>query len=679
MLWYKDVITKAIVNGVANRKVELLGNIAHNTKDIAPFMMPVPPDKVATMLHLNPEHVKQYFDPRLFSEEINNIDPADIVADVPAFTPDIGTGILRYMDNGKVKAFQVTSPELFETLRQYDDNLIQKSDNTLTKFGKAVFSAPKKLTTITVTKSPWFPFRNTIRDTQTWFTNSKIPMKSMPKFQLLAGKEILMQGKYYHQYLADGGANDFWATSNPGETPVADYATKLVSTPNKVAEALYTKLIDERFYQASELQNRLAEYIYHRKLNDAKLGEEKSRRIAAHESLGVTVYFGDVGRWTKQVGHYVPFGSANVAALKRMYEGLRDRPKQTIGKALLLQLPLHIAVYEAYKDKKWYKELPKWFKASYIPIKTENGIIQIPVDYSYSAIFGEVPTSLYQYATTGDVDALKQAGVDIAQSLLPPYAPEALTIPGELLVNKDFFTGQYINPPATEGMSAKYKIRPGQHDIVVHAVQAIHDMLNKAGIDIDIMSPAQASHILYKTLGKFNTLLYFPDKYIYGSDVRARNNMIPLWQPTYKRESKTIGEFYDYRKQIITAINDAGARGEKASPELYAKRNKIRKYSDIISAMNKAKQWYATDQHIDKNKAMKSIRKALRKQAYSDIFAGIDQRRQFKTAMKQSLEFIRTGYRFPSRQRLYQYLNAITRLRTDIAESALKKVGYDGQ
>lgn len=259
-------------------------------------------------------------------------------------------------ENGKRVTFEIT-PEMYEAMRP---SILPDSENVIAKTVRGVSKARRNLIT---QYNPFFAVRNAIKDAQDVWWNSQHAVKTYAKFPT-AVKEILTKGRYYTEYLQNGGEAQKHYDNNKRSF---DTETKLQKMSG-VAFGWISKMSD-----FSEKIPRLAEYIASRE-NGASVD------TAMLDSARVTTNFqagGDITKWANR--HGFTFLNAGVQGFLQNVRNVREAKMNGLkgglalmGKLAVAGIPMILANAILWGDDEEYEELSDYVKDNYYIIGKFN-------------------------------------------------------------------------------------------------------------------------------------------------------------------------------------------------------------------------------------------------------------------------------------------------------------------
>lgn len=309
-------------------------------------------------------------------------------------------------ENGEKVTFEITD-EMYDAMKPTSEGLAytNKVANTISNSMRGVLTE----------YNPTFMLTNAIKDAQDVLINSQHPVKTYKNFPK-AVKELASKGKWYTEYIQNGGADN-------------TYFDKQTNTFNKEKSGL-SKAIGFPLEKISMANNfieripRLAEYIASRESG-------RSVDVSMLDSARVTTNFsagGDVTKFLNRNG--ATFLNASVQGAAQQVRNVREAKAnglkgwvQLATKVALAGLPALFLNGLLWDDDEEYEELSDYVKQNYYVVaKMQDGkFVRIPKGRTM-AVIQEAFTQV-QNALTGDDEVDLQSFLDLAISNLAPNNP----------------------------------------------------------------------------------------------------------------------------------------------------------------------------------------------------------------------------------------------------------------
>ena len=332
-------------------------------------------------------------------------------------------------ENGEKVTFEITE-EMYDAMKPTSEGLSndiefkipEKLRNKIDKTGKTVPETIKPLNALSSLQrgvlteyNPTFMLTNAIKDAQDVFINSQHPARTYKNFPK-AIKELTAKGKWYTEYMQNGGADN-------------TYFDKQTNSFNKEKSGL-SKAIGFPLEKISEANNfieripRLAEYIASRESG-------RSIDVSMLDAARVTTNFsagGDVTKFLNRNG--ATFLNASVQGAAQQVRNIREAKAnglkgwvQLASKVALAGLPVLFLNGLLWDDDEEYEDLSDYVKQNYYVVaKMQDGkFVRIPKGRAM-AVIQEAFTQVHN-ALTGDDEVDLQNFLELAVSNLAPNNP----------------------------------------------------------------------------------------------------------------------------------------------------------------------------------------------------------------------------------------------------------------
>jgi hypothetical protein len=128
-----------------------------------------------------------------------------------------------------------------------------------------------------------------------------------------------------------------------------------------------------------------------------------------HAAKRVTTDFTAAGKYAKIANQVIPFFNASIQGTRTFARTVRRNPSRAAAHGFWRVAFPTLALWWAYKDEDWYKEMPYWERYTYwhIPIN-EKVVMRIPKPFEWGYAFAVLPEATFDTAyraTQGDPDA----------------------------------------------------------------------------------------------------------------------------------------------------------------------------------------------------------------------------------------------------------------------------------
>lgn len=179
---------------------------------------------------------------------------------------------------------------------------------------------------------------------------------------------------------------------------------------------------------------------------------------AMNEAAEVTTPFGRGGYHTRQVNQYIPFFQASIAGTDKLFRQAIANPKRMAAAAAVLAA-LEVMHHLLFKDEPWYNEQEPYLRYRFWAFPTPAGLMRFPKPQGLMSGGQALFQESLRYLSAKDprmTDAMWQTALEFT----PPAVPSGVSIPLDLIRNKDF-QGRPIIPRGEEaapGVMAKYQV-----------------------------------------------------------------------------------------------------------------------------------------------------------------------------------------------------------------------------
>lgn len=272
-----------------------------------------------------------------------------------------GNYIAMFYDNGEIKSFKIEEDVYKAFAPSSIEELINKN-----AFSKATAGFLKKVTdfrrNLLTTYSIGFSMNNPIKDIEEAVFNTKYGVGRFGLNYARALFEMAIGGKYYKDYLRQGG----------GANTYFEYDTGIKKS-NKVVKAMTTPIrIVNQLNEVLERAPRLAEYI-------STIQQTGNVNEALYNSAEITTNFKRGGDVTKAFNRYgVNFFNASVQGMDKLWRNIKGENGakgyvQLVTRATIFGIAPAIISGIVYKDDDDYEDLPDYIKNGYWLFKTGEG------------------------------------------------------------------------------------------------------------------------------------------------------------------------------------------------------------------------------------------------------------------------------------------------------------------
>lgn len=343
-------------------------------------------------------------------------------------------------ENGKRVTFEITD-EMYDALKPTSEGLAYT--NKVLNKGTNIFRG------LVTEFNPTFMLTNAIKDAQDVLINSQHSARTYKNFPK-AIKELASKGKWYTEYMENGGADNTYFDKETNDfTGEKSRLSKVIGFPfEKISEA-------NNFIERIP---RLAEYIASRESG-------RSIDVSMLDSARVTTNFaagGDVTKFLNRNG--ATFLNASVQGATQNVRNIREAKANGLKgwvhlatKVALAGLPSILLNNLLWDDDEEYEELSEYVKKNYYVVaKTQNGkFVRIPKGRAVAVIqnaFEQV-----QNAVTGDDEVDLKSFLELAVSNLAPNNPidNNIIAPIMQVANNETWYGEDLVPTRLKDLPAK--------------------------------------------------------------------------------------------------------------------------------------------------------------------------------------------------------------------------------
>lgn len=521
-------------------------------------------------------------------------------------------------ENGERVEFEITE-EMYEALKpkskatQYKNKLLNGASDLFRK--------------LTTEYNPTFFLTNPIKDVQDVLINSQHPGRTYLNIPRAIAEQAA-KGKYYQEYLENGGENNTYFDTERETFAEKGFMEKILAPVSFLNNHI-------------EMTPRLAEYIASRQAG-------RSIDVAMLDAARVTTNFAAGGDVTKLLNRNgATFLNASVQGAIQQVRNVREaHHKGLMGyvglatRFAVAGLPAMVLNNLLWEDDEEYEELKDYIKQGYYIVgKTDEGkFIRIPKGRTLAVIqdaFQQVSNAM-----TGDDEVDLGSFLKLVADNIAPNNPLTNNIAAPLVQaynNKAWYDGDIVptrlqDLPATE-----------QYD---HKTDALSIKASKAlsNIGVDI-SPYKINYVLNQYSGGLgDTLLPFITPKAESSVDTAGGKLLAPLRDKFTTDpvmnNRVVDEFYDLSDALEVQANSAYATDEDMLKSMFMTSHSYdlsdlyKKQREIQSGDLPDSQKYANSRAIQKqiNEAME---KALGEYGNVDIngvYAEVGDRRFNKSS-----------------------------------------------
>jgi hypothetical protein len=579
--------TYAIINASERNNIGVaMANLAGSNYELGRLF-----EKVAKPMRPVTVNVEEVLQKALKGTELTPDDIPEGMGEmiVTLFRPmqDRGANMLNVNFGDKQEVFQV-DPDLFKAIQ----GLNAEDVSTILR----IMAIPAKLLRAGATLSPDFTVRNPIRDQFTAFVYSKYGF--VPGIDLSKGIwELLNKGEDYKLWKAGGGEHSMFVSLDREDLQKnyrelmrskGDLAISYVKNPIKTL-----RLISE----FGEVGTRLGEA-------KKALAKGVSPIEASFASREVTLDFARIGAKGKAMNMITAFFNANVQASDKMVRSFKERPFQTLFKALLgITLPSVLLYFLNRDDPRW-KEIPQWQKDLFWIILTPKHIVRIPKPFELGILFGSVPERILEIIDTQDPYAFRQLRDSIVGGFSPGIIPTGLIPILENITNHSFFLNRPIVSQTKEALPPAQQVNTYTSEVA----KIVGQVLNYSPAKIDNLMFGYTAGLGRYAVSAMDTILKGTGIVNVPTAPAMNLEDSPVIKAFMVREpvgsqSESVNRIYDLygvAEPQRTYVNRLVKEGRSEEAKEYAKGHPQIMTAKILGS--------AVDQFSDMNKAITAIR-----------------------------------------------------------------------
>jgi hypothetical protein len=154
----------------------------------------------------------------------------------------------------------------------------------------------------------------------------------------------------------------------------------------------------------------------------------------------VTIDFSAAGKVSKVVNQAVPFFNATIQGGRSFARAMRDHPRRSVLRGLLLITLPTLALWWKNKDEEWYVDMLDREKFMYWYIQAGDQLIQIPKAFEWGSAFAVVPEVILDSWYRKDPEGVRAGIGHIFETTTPDVLPVPLRVAKEQWQNRiDFF------------------------------------------------------------------------------------------------------------------------------------------------------------------------------------------------------------------------------------------------
>ena len=508
-------------------------------------------------------------------EAINNVEFEDALlkegkhGSTPTFT---------IFENGERVEFAITQ-EMYEALKPVSEgwSYTNKALNTISKIQKGLLTE----------YNPVFAVTNAIKDVQDVLLNSQHPARTYANLPN-AYKEILTKGKWYKEYMENGGEQNTYFDNKTNTFKEKNLVRKIVGMPLDVISSANNFI---------EMSPRLAEYIASRKMG-------RSVDVSMLDASRVTTNFSAGGDFTKLLNRNgVTFLNASVQGAvqqaRNIHEAKANGLKGWVSLATrfaLAGLPTILLNNLLWDDDEEYEELSDYIKQDYYVVAKygDGQFVRIPKGRAVSVIQNAVEQ--VSNAITGDDEVDFGNFFKLVVSNLAPNNPldNNIIAPIVQVAKNETWYGEDLVPSRLQDLPSEERFD--------ETTDSISKWLGETDIAKKLnLSPYQINYLFNQYSGGVGDMVLptLTPKAERG-DNSALGNIIAPFKDKFTTDSvlknQNVSDFYEMKDELTVNANSSNATDEDILKsklfnsinaelgELYAEKREIQNDSTLTDS-----------------------------------------------------------------------------------------------
>lgn len=204
----------------------------------------------------------------------------------------------------------------------------------------------------------------------------------------------------------------------------------------------------------------------------------------------VTTDFAQQGASMQALNQMTAFLNPAIQSLDRNYQVAMSNPVGLAGKGLaLISIPSAL-LWWANKDDKEINDLRKTpAGATYWFVRTGDEVIRIPKPFLYGQVFGTTFEKGLDKAFSKDPQAVSSLMSSLVDQATFNIIPNGISIPLQMKLNKDIYTGGDIIPPSLKNVDPQTQVTLGTSQLAQHVSKYLYNAsagaINVSPIQLD--------------------------------------------------------------------------------------------------------------------------------------------------------------------------------------------------
>lgn len=175
---------------------------------------------------------------------------------------------------------------------------------------------------------------------------------------------------------------------------------------------------------------------------------------AFNDAQDVTVNFTKSGYYAKRVNEAAAFFNVAIRGPEKVFRAIRERPIQTIVKALAWVTLFAVSNWYKNKDRQWYKNLPLSYKYNNYWFEIGNTVYRLPIPFDLGMVFSAAPIAGLETWYSKNPKSV-EAWLKMVKMQFPDPTPSMIGPAIDVAQNKDFLNRPIESPgmqylPVTE-------------------------------------------------------------------------------------------------------------------------------------------------------------------------------------------------------------------------------------
>ncbi len=444
-------------------------------------------------------------------------------------------------ENGEKVTFEITE-EMYDAMKPVSDSMAytNKVANAISNFRRGTLTE----------YNPWFLLKNAVKDVQDVLINSQHAAKTYANLPS-AFKELVTKGKWYQEYMDNGGEQNSYFDNETGTFKKDNKALDIV----KKVTGLHAISKANDFV---EMIPRLAEYMASRKSGqDIDVSMLDAARVTTNFAAG-----GDLTKWANRNGF--TFLNASVQGAVQQVRNFQEAKMNGVkgvgvlaAKFLVAGVPALILNHIMWDDDEEYEELSDYVKQNYYIVGKYNDgqFVRIPKGRMVAVI--QNGFEQMENLITGNDEADLAAFADLLLSNLAPNNPidNNILSPIVQVANNETWYGEDLVPTRLQDVPAAE-----QYDESTDAIS------RWMGETFDI-SPIKANYLIDQYSGVIgDTFLPMLTPEAESGDNSLAGNMIAPLKDMFSTDSvmnnQNVSDFYDKVDELTVNANGSQATDE---------------------------------------------------------------------------------------------------------------------